>query len=191
MWKTTEITPQGVTRIIIRNPKNQISVGFVVVAENLRPLIGAQATHHMTLINVNKENFMQVTPSRPKEAEVCRLSTSDRLIQRFSDVFNRPLETFSGKVSLEVEPNAEPVIIPPRRIPTALKEKLKKELNKLVDEKIISTVDQPTRWVNCLVVTTKRSGSLRICVDSRHLNRAVPALYIWSKCPSAHRPHAT
>lgn len=193
MWKTTEITPLGVTRIIIRNPKNQkkYSVGFVVVAENLRPLIEAQATQHMTLISVNKENFMQVIPSRPKEAEVSRLSASDRPIQRFSDAFNRPLETFSGKVSLEVEPNAEQVIIPPRRVPTALKEKLKKELNKLVDEKIISTVDQPKPWVNSLVVTTKRSGSLRIGVDPKHLNRAVRAVYIWSKCSSAQRPHAT
>ena len=52
MWKKTEITPLGVTRIIIRNPKNQkkYSVEFVVVAENLTPLIGAQAAQHMKRI---------------------------------------------------------------------------------------------------------------------------------------------
>ena len=175
MWNKTEITPLGVTRIIIRNPKNQkkYSVEFVVVAENLTPLIRAQAAQHMKLINVNKENFVRATPNRQKEAEVSRLSANDGIIQWFSDVFNRPLGTFPGKVSLEVEPNAEPVIIPPRRVPTALKDKLKEELSKLVDEKIIAPVDQPTPWVNSLVVTTKRSGALWICVDPKHLNRAL------------------
>lgn len=98
----------------------------------------------MKLIIVNKERFIQDTPSRQREAEVCRLSASDGTIQRLSDVFNRLLETFPGKVSLEVESNAGPVTIPPRRVPTALKEKLKEELSKLVDETIISTVDQPS-----------------------------------------------
>ena len=174
MWNKTEITPLGVTRIVIRNPKNRkkYSVEFVVVAENLTPLIGAQAAQHMELITVNEENFVTATPKHHKQDEVSRLSAGEEVIQRFSDVFDRPLGTFPGKVSLEVEPNAEPVIIPPRRVPTALKEKLKDELGKLVDDKIIAPVDQPTPWVNSLVVTTKKSGALRICVDPRHLNRA-------------------
>lgn len=125
-------------QIIIRNPKKKYSAEFVVVAQNLRPLIGAQVTQQL----VNKESFIQVTPSRQQEAEVSRLSVSDGIIQRLSDVCNRPLETFPGKVSLEVESNGGPVTIPLRRVPTALKEKLKEELSKLVDEKIISTMDQ-------------------------------------------------
>ena len=121
----------------------------------------------MKLINVNEENFVRATPNRQKEAKMCRLCANDGIIQRFSDVFNRLLGTFPGKVSLEVEP----VIIPP--VPTALKDKLKEELSKLADEKIIAPVDQPMPWVNSLVVTTKRSGALRICVDPKHLNRAL------------------
>ena len=76
----TAITPLEVTQIIIRNPKKKYSAEFVVVAQNLRSLIGAQVTQHMKLIIVNKESFMQVTPSRQKEAEVCRLSASDGII---------------------------------------------------------------------------------------------------------------
>lgn len=47
------------------------------------------------------------------------------------------------------------------------------ELTKLVDEKIISPVDQPTPWVSSVVVTTKKSGALRVCVDPRPLNKAL------------------
>ena len=56
---------------------------------------------------------------------------------------------------------------------TALKEKFKEELTKLVDEKIISPVDQLTPWVGSVVVTTKKSGALRVCVDPRPLNKAL------------------
>ena len=88
-------------------------------------------------------------------------------------MFDRPLGTFPDKVHLEEEPNAVRVTIPPRRIPTALKEKFKEELTNHVDEKIISPVDQPTPWVSSVVVTTKKSGALRVCVDPRPLNKAL------------------
>lgn len=88
-------------------------------------------------------------------------------------MFDRPVRTFPCKVHLEVESNVVPVIIAPRRIPTALKEKFKEELTKVVKEKIIAPVDQPTPWVNSVVVTTKKSGVLRICVNPRPLNKVL------------------
>ena len=175
MWNKTEVTPLGATRIVLRNPKNRkkYSVEFVVVNENLTPLIGAQAAQHMKLITVNNENFVTTSPPCTKQAEVKVLNAGEEVIKRFSDVFDGSVGTFPGKVHLEVDPKAVPVIIPPRRIPTALKDKFKEELKKLVEQKIISPVDQPTPWVNSVVVTTKKSGALRICVDPRPLNKAL------------------
>ena len=161
--------------MVLRNPKNQkkYSVEFVVVKENLTPLIGAQAAQHMKLITVNEDNFVTTSPPSSKQAEVKVLNAAEEVIKRFSDVFDRLVGTFPGKVHLEVESNAVPVIIPPRRIPTALKDKFKEELTKLVKEKIIAPVDQPTLWVNSVVVTTKKSGALRVCVDTRPLNKVL------------------
>ena len=175
MWNKTEVTPLGATRIVLRNPKNRkkYSVEFVVVNENFTPLIGAQAAQHMKLITVNNENFVTTSPPCTKQAEVKVLNAGEEVIKRFSDVFDRSVGNFPGKVHLEVEPKAVPVIIPPRRIPTALKDKFKEELKKLVEQKIISPVDQPTPWVNSVVVTTKKSGALRICVDPRPLNKTL------------------
>ena len=175
MWNKSEITPLGSTRMILRNPKNRnkYSVEFVVVKENLTPLIGAQAAQHMKLITVNEDNFVTTASPSTQQTEVKLLNASEEVIKRFSDVFDRKVGTFPGKVHLEVESSAEPVIIPSRRIPTALKSKFKEELKKLVDDKIITPVDQPTPWVNSLVVTTKKSGALRVCVDPRPLNKAL------------------
>ena len=98
----------------------------------------------MKLITVNEGNFVTTSPPCSKQAEVKPLNAAEEVIKQFSDVFDRPLRTFPGKVHLEVETNAVPVIIPVRRIPTALKERFKEELTRLVDEKIISPVDKPT-----------------------------------------------
>ncbi len=46
MWNNSEVIPQGTTRFIARNPRNnkRYSIEFVVVRENLVPIIGARAS---------------------------------------------------------------------------------------------------------------------------------------------------
>ena len=49
MWNKSELKPEGVTRVTIPNPRNdkKYSVEFVVVKEELTPLLGAKASQHM------------------------------------------------------------------------------------------------------------------------------------------------
>ena len=47
-----------------------------------------------------------------------------------------------------------------RRVPEALHEPLKRELDALVEQGIIAKVDEPTNWVNSLVCMTKANGTL-------------------------------
>ena len=54
---------------------------------------------------------------------------------------------------------------PPRRILYVLREKLKGELDKMVQMKTIQTVNEPTDWVNNLVLVKRLNGSLKICID--------------------------
>ena len=51
--------------------------------------------------------------------------------------------------------------------------KVKAELEKMEEMKIISKVDKPTKWVNSIVIVTKPSGDVRICLDPRNLNKAI------------------
>ena len=74
---------------------------------------------------------------------------------------------------LQVDETAQPVVMPPHRIPPALRDKFKGELNRLENLRVLSKVDEPTSWVSSIVVRTKRSGQLRVCIDPRHLNRAL------------------
>ena len=72
-----------------------------------------------------------------------------------------------------MEENAEPVVHPPRKVPIALKEKLKQELQRLQDLGIIKKVTEPTPWVSSLVTVHKPNGQLRVCIDPKDLNRVL------------------
>lgn len=66
-----------------------------------------------------------------------------------------------------------PTVCPYRRVPFAVKPKLKTELERLTDLGLLIPVDEPTDWVSNLVVATKPSGDLRICLDPQQLNKAL------------------
>lgn len=55
--------------------------------------------------------------------------------------------------------------LPPRRP--------KKGLEFLVKDQIIVQVEEPTDWVNSIVLTSKKNGKLRLCIDPRKLNKSI------------------
>ena len=66
-----------------------------------------------------------------------------------------------------------PVVHAPRRVPFALRDRLKSELNKEESLGVIVKVNKPTDWVNSITIVEKKNGSLRICLDPRDLNKAL------------------
>ena len=72
-----------------------------------------------------------------------------------------------------MDESVKPNIAPTRRIPTALKDKFKQELDRLEELGVIAKVEKPTPWVSNVVVATKKSGDLRICIDPKPLNAAL------------------
>ena len=73
---------------------------------------------------------------------------------------------------LAVDPAILPVKIPLRRVPVALQDKLTEVLEHLQQLGIITRIEEPTDWVSTLVVTEKKSGAIRVCLDPAHLNKS-------------------
>ena len=161
-WCGSTVKPLGESKIKLGNPANGKSYcfDFCVVKENLTPILGADACKEMGLITVNNEN-------------ICSVGNQCDLIEKYAEIFNDEVGILPGEVHLEVDPTVTPVVMPARRIPAALKPKLKNAVDKLVDQKVIAPVNRPTDWVSGLVVATKKSGDLRICIDPRPLNKAL------------------
>ena len=73
-----------------------------------------------------------------------QLSSAGRLVNKFSDVFEG-LGCISRVVHhIKLDPNATPVVHPPRRILVAMREKVRIELCRLEREGVISKVQEPT-----------------------------------------------
>ena len=49
----------------------------------------------------------------------------------------------------------------------------KAELKRLVKEGIITEVKDHTEWINSIVPVMKSSGSLRLCLDPKDLNKVI------------------
>ena len=99
--------------------------------------------------------------------------TAQEIIEEYKDVFEGDLWTLEGKQHLAVDPTVLPNVSPSRRVPVAIKPKLKTELERLTDIGVLMPVDELTDWVSNLVVATKESGDLRLCLDPKQLNKAL------------------
>ena len=75
---------------------------------------------------------------------------------------------------IQLKSDAEPVIHAPRRVPIALKDKLRHELDRMKRIDIIEEVPIPesSERVNSLVIVKKPNGKLRICLDPSGLHKA-------------------
>jgi hypothetical protein len=164
----------GTARIGFRNLRNnkKYRAEFVVIEGNYTPIIGARAAQQMNLIVVQRHNILQVNAKETAEDPNQHVLTKEDVLHDYHDVFNG-LGKMDGKLHLEVDSSAQPVIMPPRRVPIAVKGKLKDELKRLEDMGVIAKQEAPTLWVSSLVVTEKSNGQLRVCIDPQHLNKAI------------------
>ena len=96
-----------------------------------------------------------------------------RIREEYKDVFTG-IGCLERPYHIELDPEVQPVINPPRRVPYGLQDRVKAALNEMCSQGIIVPVDKPTDWVNSMVaVEKKNTDKLRICIDPRPLNKAI------------------
>ena len=84
------------------------------------------------------------------------------------DEFN----TYKNEVlTLRLRDDAQPKAFLPRTIPLAQEAEVKAELQRMVEEGIITPVTEATEWSSPMLVRRKPNGKLRVCMDPRHLNQ--------------------
>ena len=77
-------------------------------------------------------------------------------------------------LNIKIDTSVSPVVHPPRRIPTALRGKLKTTLDEIEKLGVIKKVDELTDWVSSMVVVEKpKSNKFRVCLDPKDLNHAI------------------
>ncbi|GBO34013.1 Transposon Ty3-I Gag-Pol polyprotein [Araneus ventricosus] len=121
----------------------------------------------------------RVCPARDARCRQCskighyaKISAADPKA-KFPELF-KGLGVMKGCYSIKLKPGAIPFAITcPRRVPIPLLKQTKAELERMVEEKVITPVLKPTEWCAPVVIVPKSDGNVRICVDLIELNKNV------------------
>ena len=95
-----------------------------------------------------------------------------RLLMDFQSVFEG-LGCLPGHHTIRLDPSIPPVVEPCRKIPFAMFDRVKAELDRMVQLGVAAKVTEPTDWVSAMVVIPKKNGEIRLCIDPRNLNKAI------------------
>ena len=85
---------------------------------------------------------------------VFNINNVDSLVKQFQCVFEG-LGCLKTPYRIKIDPTIPPTICPPRNQPVALKSRIKEELERMEKMKVIKKVEEPTDWVNAMVVVEK------------------------------------
>ena len=118
-----------------------------MVDANAPTALNLKACQALSLIKV------VMTVSKPDE-----MTSSD---EEFSDVFSGQ-GCISQEYNILLRPESKPVVHAARKIAVSLRDKVKKELDRMEKLKKIRRVDEPTEWINSMVVVPKSDGEVRI-----------------------------
>lgn len=117
-------------------------VKFYIIDQTVNPVLGSDTCSKLGLIQ------------RIHSIERKNRAVPYAIPQDYQDLFSG-LGCLPGTYSIKVDKNIQPVIHPPRKIPIALKDKVKEELDRMEREGVIVKKREPTRWVNPMVTVTK------------------------------------
>ena len=162
MWNNTVVKPDGITAETIHSQSKESKiycVDFVVFNDkelDCAPILGLSTSEKMKPVKLQHPNFVKAIQ-----------------IKNYDTVFSNDLGELPGLQSLTVDKYAKPIIMADRRTPVALRSKLESELKRLVKLNVLAPVDSPTPWVSQIVVTQKKSGQIRVCIDPHELNKSL------------------
>ena len=150
----------------------------LVDCEDIRPILGRKACIGMNIVKYTDNDAI----NKPTTGNASVYSVDDnpnggmskeRLLNQFPDVFAEEVGQLDGEYHIKIDPAVSPVQHPPHRVPVAVREKLKSELERMTAQNVIAPVTTPTPWVSSLVVVPKKDGKLRLCLDPKDLNQAI------------------
>ena len=155
-------TPSGTISSVVEYKRKLHLVEFFIV-DAQKPVLGLSTCVEMGLIK--RVNDLSKITNKSGDPKI--------LIKQYGDVFSGLGSVTDVEYDIKTNPNVTPVVTPPRKVPYALRDKLKEALDSLIKEGVIESVTEPTEWVNPIVIVQKATGKLRLCLDPFHLNKAI------------------
>ncbi|XP_077516818.1 uncharacterized protein LOC144127784 [Amblyomma americanum] len=148
-----EIVHMGKVCLPVRIGADTRLVEFFVVKKGRQAILGLQACEQFGLVN-------RIRAVKKDEA------LSECVRRQYPKLFTG-IGKLKREYSMTLQDGARPVAEPARRVPHAIRSRLKEELDRLEAAGIIAKVREPSDWVSPLVIARKKNGQLRVCMDPK------------------------
>ena len=104
-----------------------------------------------------------------------RPDCKQHILELFPELFDDIGTMKEAEVILDINPDVEPMVQPPCKIPQAMVKPLKCEIDRMLELGVIHKLDikKATDWAHNLVLVKKPNGKLHVCLDPRMINRAL------------------
>ncbi|KAK3751535.1 hypothetical protein QZH41_019421, partial [Actinostola sp. cb2023] len=143
----------GKVTVPVKYGEQNHNLSALVVQGEGPNLLGRDWLH---VIKLNWQTVFKVNEGNTKLAHV---------LETHNEVFKEGLGTLRGtEAKIYVDSNTQPRFVKARPVPYAMKEKIERELDRLVSEGILSPVEF-SEWAAPIVPVLKPNGSIRICGD--------------------------
>ncbi|KAK2720714.1 hypothetical protein QYM36_004563 [Artemia franciscana] len=137
---------------------------FFIAGGNSVPILGFKSRKNMNLVKLLL-NIDALDDSKS-------MPDLEPLFEQYKELFSG-IGKILGKCEIHLKEGVVPTPYPARKVPIVMREKLKQELNRLESLEIIEKVEEPTEWVNSMVLVEKKDGDVRLCIDLVDLNKAI------------------
>ena len=145
-------------------------VKFILFETDSLPILGRKACERMQLVTRMNAKVEEVKCKSLEKGLGNGNDSKSSVVRNNKDLFEG-IGAYPDKYKIILREDSQPVVNSSRRIPLALKDRLKDSLDKLEKREIIEKVDYATDWVNNVIIVEKKDGSIRICLDPGVLNK--------------------
>ena len=174
-----EIPQLGTVNLRVRVPDKETVCRFYVVPNSCRPIFGLPDLKRMDLVQFKvpvtshwTDYVAEIEPQRTQCDLQSQGLTKDEVLTKYKKVFTGLGRLKVPPVKIHLRPNAKPEQAPIRRVPVAIRQKFKEELQSIKQQKTIRKLDKNVAppWLNSFVNVGKDDGHLRVCIDPTRLN---------------------
>ncbi|XP_041378038.1 uncharacterized protein K02A2.6-like [Gigantopelta aegis] len=152
-----KIKPKGLITVEVEQNSQKEQLELYVIENGGPPLFGRSWLEKIKL------DWMEIKNLSSVDVEI-RNELKDTL-DRHSDVFKDALGTVKGmEVKFSINDDASPKFIKARPVPYSLRKPVDDEIDRLVKEGILESVDF-SDWATPVVPVVKKNGSVRLCCD--------------------------
>ena len=152
--------------------KKWMKATFYVVDVPGPAVVGLPTSEQLHLVTIHVDSVTDADTHETKSTAQPVIHDINDLKRAYPQQFDT-VGNFAGEAKLLLKDDAEAFIDAPRKCSIHMKDKLKQELQSIVSQGVIRKVDEHTDWCSSLAYSTKKDGSIRVCIDPQRLNAAL------------------